>query len=832
MNITDLTGVGARRAHSLYTAGIYNVSDLLMYFPRDYDDRSEIKTVSGLLLEHVNTIAGVVSKEPENALLRRKGAKGAGMDVTKVTIKDATGTLEIVWYNQPYLKKYFKVGSEYVFTGKVRNGYNNRLQMQSPEYAPVSSATSSHGRIVPVYTTPAQFSQKTFRALMHQALTYCANYNAAKQDIPMPRNSAFKEYIPKYLRQKYGLCSRKVAIFNIHFPESDEKFLAARRRLVFEELYITQAALLSMKNIAQSYSGVVFEDVDISPFLQVLPFKLTAAQTKVMGEILRDCGAAKDSGSIVKSMRNGPDGMTTENAKRAFSGAFVTRGRTDFELFHYNMPTRRMNRLIQGDVGSGKTAIAMICAFLAVQNGYQAAIMAPTEVLANQHYLECQKFFGMIESDYAISQQRISNGSLLPVLLTGSLGAKARREALAQISSGDAGIVIGTHALIQDKVSFANLGLVVTDEQHRFGVNQRLTLVKKGEILGDNTCSADYNDEGNSGMLPHTLVMTATPIPRTLGMILYGDLDISIINELPPGRQEIKTYQVDSKYKDRLHAFMRKEVEAGRQVYIICPAIEASEETEADKNNRLPGKPKNAHENVSESGSIFVRLNEFQGKSIAEADNTHVHPDTPNNRAAKELKNVLDYTADLKKALPDISIAHLHGRMKPADKQKIMDAFKGGETSVLVSTTVIEVGVHVANATLMIIENAERFGLSQLHQLRGRVGRGMHQSYCILITDSKNKETRARMKAMCNTSDGFKLAELDLKLRGAGDFFGTSQHGLPSFKIANLYRDMDILQEVQAAVQLDLSMHITHAEHELLDARVSNFLSDSYGGAM
>ena len=653
MNISELSGVGAKRAHSLYLAGVKTVEDLLNYFPRDYDDRSNIKNIAELTDDAVNTIRGVVATEPESAVLVRKNAPR--LNITKLTLQDRTGTLEIVWFNQPYLKKYFKVNSEYIFTGKVRETFGNKKQMQSPEYEAVGGESTSHGRIVPVYTTPPQYSQKTFRALINQGLEVALN---------------FAEHLPAAIREKYSLCGIEDAIRNIHFPANDDAFLAARRRLVFEELFFMQLSLFQMKEAVATQPGILLTDTNITAFLKSLPFSLTAAQETVLAEISSDMSSSK-----------------------------------------------RLNRLVQGDVGSGKTVVAMAAAYMVMQSGYQAALMAPTEVLASQHYEQCQKFFAPLGFE--------------TVLLTGSIGAKAKRETYAKIESGAVQMIVGTHALIQEKVEYKNLALAITDEQHRFGVNQRLVLSQKGQN-------------------PHTLVMTATPIPRTLGMILYGDLDISIINELPPGRQVIKTYSVNSKYQDRIYSFIQKEVDAGRQAYIICPAIEAQE---------------------------------FSDESMTKL----------------EMKNVLDYTAELKESLPELEIAYLHGKMKPTLKQEIMDNFKAGRINVLVSTTVIEVGVHVANATLMIIENADRFGLSQLHQLRGRVGRGEHQSYCVLITDAKAKETRARMKAMCDTADGFKLAELDLKLRGAGDFFGTRQHGLPSFKIANLYRDMEILKLAQAA---------------------------------
>ena len=691
MNITKLNGVGAKRAHSLYNAGIHTVADLLNHFPRDYDDRSQVgKTVAELMPDAVNTLRGTVATDAESASIPRKGAPA--LTLTKLLIKDHTGILEIVWFNQPYLKKYFKRGGEYIFTGKVRE-MGGKLQMQSPEYELCGDVELSHGRIVPVYTTPKQFSQKTFRTLIHHALDAETGYNAA-----------FVEHLPAAIREKYSLRGRKTAIHNIHFPESDALFLAARRRLVFEELFFVQSALQQLKDAVTSQPGLNVESHDIEPLISALPFSLTNAQIAVLADIRRDMTSGK-----------------------------------------------RMNRLVQGDVGSGKTVVAMAAAYVVMQAGYQAALMVPTEVLASQHYSQCKQFFEPLGFE--------------TVLLTGSLGAKERRESLLKIQTGQAKMIIGTHALIQEKVEYARLGLAITDEQHRFGVNQRLNLTEKAQII------------------PHTLVMTATPIPRTLGMILYGDLDISIINELPPGRQTIKTYSVGSKYHQRMHGFIRTEIEAGRQAYIICPAIEARETDENQEN-----------------------------------------PD--------QLKNVLDYTAELCIALPDIKIAHLHGKMKPAEKQEIMDAFKAGDISVLVSTTVIEVGVHVANATLMIIENAERFGLSQLHQLRGRVGRGQHQSYCVLITDTKALETKARMKAMCDTADGFVLAELDLKIRGAGDFFGTRQHGLPTFAIANLYRDMEILKEVQQAILDVHEMQISEEERTIMKQRLSRVLHDTYGGVM
>jgi len=661
MDITNLTGIGPKRAAALAKAGIHSAEDLLNCFPRDYDDRSEIRTVESLIIGAVQTLRGTPAQAPETIPMR--GAKGKSMTLTKAAIKDRTGLLELVWFNQPYLAKNFKIGQEYIFTGAVRQGSNGRLQMQSPEYEAVGEILLSGGRIVPLYTPPAGFSQKTFRALLFQLVTNCKR-------LPMQ----VTDDLPAEIQEKYRLCNRERAIKNIHFPESDEVFLQARRRLVFEELFFMQLALFQIKGNARTHAGEVFADINYAPLLKQFSFSPTQAQVKVLEEIARD-------------LQSG----------------------------------RAMNRLVQGDVGSGKTAVAQVAAYLAIKNGCQAAIMAPTEVLAQQHYESFTRVFNPL--------------GITTVLLAGSVPAGERRQVLKQIKSGAAQMIVGTHALVQKGIAYANLQLVITDEQHRFGVNQRLVLREKGT-------------------LPHTLVMTATPIPRTLALILYGDLDISIINELPAGRIPIKTYAVDSAYRPRFHEFIRKEIADGRQAYIICPAIDES-------------------------------LSEDDGSAPEKA----------------ALNNVLQYTKDLQKALPAVKIACLHGRMRPVEKKEIMENFHANRIQVLISTTVIEVGINVPNATIMVIENADRFGLSQLHQLRGRVGRGAAQSYCILVSDAKAQATKERLQIMAETSDGFVLAERDLEQRGAGDFFGTRQHGLPAFKIANLYRDADILKEAQEAAQ-------------------------------
>ena len=658
MDISDLAGIGPSRAKVLKDMGIDTIQDMVRYFPRDYDDRSRIKTISMLTPGTTHTICATISAEGENVVLPSKANqfKPSSTTITKLLLKDETGAIELVWFGQPYLKRNFKKNDTYLFTGRVVEyfaGGTSRLQMESPDYEKLSqdTATLSAGRIVPVYTLPKGISQKMFRKWMKAALD-----TATEED-----------NLPVSLR--LDLCTRQEAIQNIHFPESDDHFHVARRRLVFEELFFMQLALLRIKGGTQP--GIPIQNTDLSPFLAKLPFALTEAQQSVLVEIAQDFQKGQ-----------------------------------------------RMNRLIQGDVGSGKTVVAAAAAYMIMSDSagdtgkktecvkrYQVAIMAPTEVLARQHF----KHFSNYLPDFNT------------VLLTGSLSAKEKRAAYASIKEGHAQMIVGTHALIQQGVIFNNLALVITDEQHRFGVKQRGALSDKGTY-------------------PHTMIMTATPIPRTLGLILYGDMDISIINALPPGRQVIKTYCVNSRYRSRLVAFMAKQVQEKRQVYVICPAIDESD---------------------------------------------------------TGMASVTAYAAKLQEALPDIPIACLHGRLK--NKEEVMTAFGNNEYSIIVSTTVIEVGVDVPNATLIVIENAERFGLSQLHQLRGRVGRGIHQSYCVLVTDSKAEHTQKRMKAMESTTDGFVLSELDLQLRGPGDFFGVQQHGLPGFIIANLYSDMDILKAAQKA---------------------------------
>lgn len=667
--VSLLKGIGEQRERKLQKLGISTIEDLLTHYPREYKDRSEILKIADLPMDEPSTFLAQVKEEGQNS---RHGR----LVYTRMKVYDETGSVGVLWYNQPYMKNSLKIGEWYLFSGKLQKKYG-RTEILSPEIERIGENFAG-GRIIPVYPASEGISQKMLRNLIEDALSQMSG--------------GMREELPLWLRKEYKLAERNFAIENIHFPKTEQGFYDARRRLVFEELFILQTALFQLKNtLEDSGEGIVLKKKKaLQEGEEMLPFALTGAQKRVLQEIEKDM----TSGKI-------------------------------------------MNRLVQGDVGSGKTAVAIITSYWAIQNGWQAAIMAPTEVLANQHFESFQKIF--------------EPAGIKVVLLTGSLKAKEKREALAQVANGQAQMIVGTHAVIQKGVEYHNLGIAITDEQHRFGVRQRSTLAEKGENV-------------------HTLVMTATPIPRTLALILYGDLDISIIDELPPGRQKIDTSAVDSRYHQRIYTFIQKHVKEGRQAYVICPMIEENEKL--------------------------------------------------------EVQNVLDYTEELIRELPECRVACVHGKMKAKEKQEIMDRFAAREIDVLVSTTVIEVGINVPNATIMLIENAERFGLAQLHQLRGRVGRGAEKSYCILVSDTKTKVAKERMKTMTESEDGFVISEKDLKLRGPGEFFGIRQHGLPELKIADLYKDMAILKEAQSAAAelLRKDRFLEAEEHFLLKEHISGYL--------
>jgi len=586
------------------------------------------------------------------------------MSIYKLIVRDETATCTLTWFNCFYLKNKFKVGETYKFFGKVKRSIN-QIEMMTPIFDEDSSNKNT-GRIIPIYPSIGELPQNALRKIIENGLLEVEN---------------LPETLPEYLIKEYKIMGNYEATKQIHFPDNFQTYSKARQRLVFEELLIMQLALLTFKNnYNKDKEGIKFsKEAKMSEIIDKLPYKLTGAQARVLEEIDMDMESNKS-----------------------------------------------MNRLLQGDVGSGKTAVAMVACYKAVKSGYQAAVMVPTAILARQHYENFKKM--------------LDGFSIKCELLVSGTTKKQKEVILEKLKNNQIDIIIGTHALLEDNVEFNKLGLVVTDEQHRFGVRQRSVINSKGEN-------------------PDVLVMSATPIPRTLALILYGDLDISIIDELPPNRQKIDTFAVTPSKEERVNQFIKQQIEEGRQAYIVCPLVEESDEINA--------------------------------KSVLEI--------------AEKYKN---------ETFKEYKVEYLHGKMNKKEKDNIMEQFKNGEIDILISTTVIEVGVDVPNSTIMVIENAERFGLATLHQLRGRVGRGKYKSYCILKYKGSGENTRERMKIMVETNDGFKISEKDLELRGSGEFFGTKQHGIPEFKIANLFQDIEMLKSVQS-----LAIKIIEEDNNLEDVK-------------
>lgn len=666
--IQYLKGVGEKRAALFEKKGIKTVGDLLYFFPRTHEDRSVIKSISECAEGETVCICATAYNQPQDRYVRRN------MLITSLAVFDDSGMMNLVWYNNRYIKNNIKDGEKYMFFGTVTVNKQGRIQITAPVFEKFGSERFV-GKIMPIYPLTANLPQKTVQTTMERALEEAGRIT---------------EYIPEHIREKFKIAEINFAMRNIHFPSDFKNYNMARTRFVFEELLVLQIALNGRKQNNTKKAGKIFGNVKcIRELTDDMDFELTGAQKRTINEICRDC-----------------------------------------------MSGKRMNRLVQGDVGSGKTAVAAAAVFMAVKNGTQAAVMAPTEILAHQH----ARLFESMLGKYGIKTAFLSGGAK----------AKDRRVILNGLADGDIDVVIGTHALISEDVVFKNIGLVVADEQHRFGVEQRAKLLAKGEN-------------------PHMLIMSATPIPRTLALILYGDLDISIIDELPPGRKTVKTYAVGSGMRKRVYDFAADNVRHGMQVYVVCPLVSDTEKS--------------------------------------------------------DLENAEDLAEKLKIAYPELNVGLMHGAMKAKDKDRIMESFVSGATDILVATTVIEVGVNVPNANIMIIENAERFGLSQLHQLRGRTGRGGEQAYCVLITDADNEITKKRMDTMCASNDGFYISEQDLKLRGPGDFFGTRQHGLPEMKIANLFEDRDILKMSREAAKIIEDEGID--KYPLLKARCDSLVAQN-----
>lgn len=648
-DIRFLKGVGEKRAELLRKKGIDTVGALLRFYPRAYLDWQNITPVSECHEGENVCVRAEITSPVKTVNIRR------GMTLYKFSAADDSGVIEVTLFNRKYLAENLREGRSYLFYGKLGYGITLR-QMSSPEIMP-----AEYMGIEPVYAASEGLSSKTIEKIMKNARVY---------------TDSMQDAIPDGIRKKNGLCDFKTALKSIHFPLERQALESAKRRLVFEELFVLQTGLLFLKRRRRALAGCTVKENLLDEFKKTLSFKLTGAQERVINECLSDM-----------------------------------------------MSPRPMNRLIQGDVGSGKTAVAAALMYISAGNGFQSALMAPTELLAEQHFKTLCKI--------------TENSGIKCALLTGSLTKKQKDEVKAGLKSGEIKVAVGTHALLTDDVEFENLGLVVTDEQHRFGVGQRGRLSSKGNN-------------------PHTLVMSATPIPRTLGLIIYGDLDISIIDEYPAGRQKVATYCVDSSYNARVYNYIKKFIAEGRQAYIVCPLV--------DENEAL---------GIKSASEYYEELSENQFKG---------------------------YTVGL-----------LHGKMKPKDKESVMRRFAAGEIQLLISTTVIEVGIDVPNAALMVIENAERFGLSQLHQLRGRIGRGEYSSACILISDVKSGDTKRRLDVIKNNTDGFKIADEDLKLRGPGDFLGSRQHGLPDMKIADIFADRETLhsagKEAEELLRRDPMLH-------------------------
>lgn len=643
-NIQYMKGVGPAKSSLLNKLGIYTVKDLMEYYPRVYEDRTKLLSISEFVNEKQALFIATVASPIKVQRIRKN------LVIYSTVVSDETGSCKMTWYNQTYIKTRLIEGEQYLFYGKVELK-SSKPSIDSSLIYNVSDLDKIQG-IYPIYPLTAGITQ---------------NYLFKLENDVYDKNILVKEIFSSDFRKRYSLAEINYAMRNVHFPKDFNAITVARNRIIFEELFLFQLALMSIKNSGIGIKKTSkYEDVDLTPFLNLLPFELTNAQKNVVNEIKKDF-----------------------------------------------LSDKVMNRLIQGDVGSGKTMVAALAMYIAVKNGYQATMMAPTTILANQHFDELSKYFSMLGINTSI--------------ITSSTTKKNKREIVEKLKNNEIDILIGTHSLIEDDIEFNNLGLVITDEQHRFGVKQRMKLASKGNTV-------------------ETLVMTATPIPRTLAIILYGDLDLSIIDEMPPGRSPVITAVRDESSEEKINTFLKSQINEGRQIYVVCPLVEENEDLDLKSVESLFAKYKN-------------------------------------------------------ETFREYEVEFLHGKMKNKEKDEIMQRFKENKINILISTTVIEVGISVSNATVMVIENADRFGLAALHQLRGRVGRGKYQSYCILKSSNKSVNARERLKIMEKSNSGFDIAEKDLELRGPGDFFGIRQSGMPEFKLANLLTDASVLKKSQEAAK-------------------------------
>lgn len=658
-SVQYLKGVGPKMAEFLAKIGITTVQDLIEYYPRVYEDRTRLYHIQELEIDQNCLFIATVTDHMTVKRIRKNLA------IYSTFVVDDTGVCKMTWFNQMFVKDKLKEGETYLFFGKP-TWENGKKCMESASIYSVSELDKVKG-IYPIYPLTAGITQNYLFKLIHGIFD---------------TNPVIEEILEEDFRKQYQLAEINEATQNIHFPKSFAEVETARRRIIFEELFMLQLALLTIKNTTLGEEKTTcFTPVDVSPFLALLPFALTNAQQKVVHEISQD-------------------------------------------MYSHKI----MNRLVQGDVGSGKTMVAAIAMYIAVKNGYQATLMAPTTILANQHYEELSQYFGQL--------------GITCDIITSSTTKKNKGIIIEKLKHHEIDILIGTHSLIEDNIEFENLGLVITDEQHRFGVKQRMRLTNKGKSV-------------------ETLVMTATPIPRTLSIMLYGDLSLSIIDEMPPGRSPVKTFVVNESYETRVNEFMRKQIKEGRQVYIVCPLVEENETLDLKSVQKL-----------------YERYKE--------------------------------------EVFPELQVEYLHGKMKNKEKDEIMQRFKRNEVNILISTTVIEVGISVSNATVMVVENADRFGLAALHQLRGRVGRGKHQSFCVLKSNNRSVQSRERLKIMETSNSGFDVAQKDLELRGPGDFFGIRQSGLPEFKLANLLTDVELLKLSQQAATQMIEEDNTLDKHPIL----------------